>query len=97
MAPRCPARPPDQASALLNRFGAPAFLALAVASFSGLWRLGALVTDGPGMALYVRLSRDHLLADGRIPYWMTEMWAGSPMWGWPRHCRCSCWYRWPPR
>ena len=62
------------------RFGVPAFLALAVAAFSGLWRAGALVIDGPGMSLYVRLSRDHLLADGQVPYWMTEIWAGVPLW-----------------
>lgn len=71
---------PDRASGLMNRFGVPAFLALAVAAFSGLWRAGALVIDGPGMSLYVRLSKDHLLADGRIPYWISEMWAGTPLW-----------------
>lgn len=64
----------------LGRFVVPAFLALAVAAFSGLWRAGALVLDGPGMSLYVGLAKDHLVADGRIPYWLSEMWGGTPTW-----------------
>lgn len=64
----------------LGRLVVPAFLALAVAAFSGLWRAGALVLDGPGMSLYVGLAKDYLVADGRVPYWVSEMWGGTPTW-----------------
>ncbi len=55
-------------------------LAAVVLAFTGAWTRGALVIDGPGVALYVRLALDHLIADGRVPYWMPEVWAGTPAW-----------------
>lgn len=59
-----------------------AFLALAasVVAFTGGWVRGALVIDGPGIVVYVRLALRYLLADGRVPYWLPDMWAGSPVW-----------------
>ncbi len=52
----------------------------AVLAFSGAWAGGALVLDGRGMSLYVRLALDHLGAHRTVPYWMPDMWAGAPVW-----------------
>ena len=30
--------------------------------------------------MYVRLALRYLLADGRVPYWLPDMWAGTPVW-----------------
>jgi len=59
-----------------------AFVALAatVVVFTGGWLRGALLVDGPGMVVYLRLALRYLLADGRVPYWLPDMWAGSPVW-----------------
>jgi len=61
---------------------AAAFAALAasVLAFTGGWARGDLVIDGPGIVVYVRLALRYLLADGRVPYWLPDMWAGSPVW-----------------
>ena len=57
-----------------------ALLTAVLAAFSGLWTGGALLIDGPGIALYVRLATDYLTAIGRVPYWVPEMWSGAPVW-----------------
>lgn len=57
-----------------------ALLGLLLAGFSALWTRGALMIDGPGHALYVRLVSDYLLDSGRVPYWLPDIWAGSPVW-----------------
>ena len=57
-----------------------ALLTAVLAAFSGLWTGGALLIDGPGIALYVRLATDYLTAVGRVPYWVPEMWSGAPVW-----------------
>ncbi len=57
-----------------------ALLSVVLAVFSGLWTRGALVIDGPGNALYVRLATAYADAIGRVPYWFPEMWAGAPPW-----------------
>ncbi len=54
-------------------------LAAAVLAFSGGWRYGDLVFDGPGVAMYVRLALDHWSGLG-VPYWLPDMWAGAPVW-----------------
>ncbi len=65
----------------VNGFSAPfAALATTVVAFTGGWARGALVIDGPGIAIYVRLALRYLLADGRVPYWLPDMWAGAPVW-----------------
>jgi hypothetical protein len=51
-----------------------------VMGFSRAWSGGALVLDGPGISLYVRMALDHLGADRSVPYWMPELWAGAPLW-----------------
>jgi hypothetical protein len=56
-----------------------AAIAAAVAAFSGGWP-GALALDGPGVAMYVQLAIDHIHQAGHVPYWMPELWAGSPAW-----------------
>ncbi|MEA2717358.1 MAG: hypothetical protein QOI99_1675 [Actinomycetota bacterium] len=58
-----------------------ALLTAVLTAFSGLWTGGSLLIDGPGIALYVRLATDYLAAIGRVPYWIPEMWSGSPVWG----------------
>ncbi len=55
-------------------------LTAVLAVFSGLWTRGALLIDGPGIALYVRLATDYVAAIGRVPYWVPEMWSGAPVW-----------------
>ncbi|MDQ6927442.1 MAG: hypothetical protein M3159_02120 [Actinomycetota bacterium] len=40
-----------------------------------------MVLDGQGQTLWVRLALDHWWANGRVPYWVGEMWAGTPAWG----------------
>lgn len=52
----------------------------AVFAFSRAWTGGALVLDGPGISLYVRLVLDHLGAERSVPYWVPELWAGAPIW-----------------
>ncbi len=52
----------------------------AVLAFSGGWAGGALVLDGPGISLYVRMALDHLGADRAVPYWLPDLWAGAPIW-----------------
>ena len=56
------------------------FLVFAVVAFSGAWAGGALVLDGPGISLFVRLALDHLGAERSVPYWMPELWGGAPVW-----------------
>ena len=58
-------------------FGAFVF---AVLAFSGAWAGGALVLNGRGTSLYVRLALDHLGAKRTVPYWMPDLWGGSPVW-----------------
>ncbi|HWC10107.1 MAG TPA: hypothetical protein VG455_02695 [Acidimicrobiales bacterium] len=48
-------------------------------AFTGSWSEGGLVLDGPGASLWVRLSLHHWRAGG-VPFWMPEMWAGTPAW-----------------
>ena len=55
-------------------------LVFAVIGFSGAWTGGALVLDGPGLSLYVRLALDHLGAERTVPYWLPDLWAGAPVW-----------------
>jgi len=57
-----------------------AALAAAVLGFTGGWVGGDLVIDGPGIVVYIRLALRYLVADGRVPYWLPDMWAGSPVW-----------------
>ncbi len=52
----------------------------AVLAFSGAWAGGALVLDGRGMSLYVRLALDHLGASRTVPYWLPDLWGGAPVW-----------------
>lgn len=52
----------------------------AVVAFSRGWTGGALVLDGPGISLYVRIALDHLGASQAVPYWLPDLWAGAPIW-----------------
>ncbi|MGI8982980.1 MAG: YfhO family protein, partial [Acidimicrobiales bacterium] len=52
----------------------------AVVAFSGGWTGGALVLDGPGISLYVRMALDHLGAERTVPYWLPDLWGGAPIW-----------------
>jgi len=52
----------------------------AVAGFSSLWTRGELLLDGRGIALYVRLASSYLSHLGRVPYWLPDIWTGSPVW-----------------
>jgi hypothetical protein len=85
---RPPARPPlaglESLDGPLRRLAerpAAAFtvVAFAVLGFSQGWP-GGIVLDGPGVTLYLQMAVDHLQHSGGVPYWMPEMWAGSPVW-----------------
>lgn len=56
-----------------------ALMSLAVIGFSGGWRYGDLVLDGPGVAMYVDMALDNWQGFG-VPYWLGEMWGGAPVW-----------------
>jgi len=59
--------------------GAALFLTLAIMGFSGGWTGGHVVLDGTGSTLWVRLLVHHWQTDGRFPYWVDDLWAGSPV------------------
>ena len=65
---------------LLSGCVAVGSLAAVIVAFSGAWAHGALLVDGPGIAMYVQVVLDHLSANGRPLYWVSEMWAGTPVW-----------------
>src|SRR5436305_12520728 len=73
---------PESRARRLARSRLAAFVALAAAvlGYAGAWTRGALLIDGPGIAVYVRLVLDHLSAHGRVSYWLPEMWVGTPVW-----------------
>ncbi|MDP1806628.1 MAG: hypothetical protein Q8K72_15735, partial [Acidimicrobiales bacterium] len=52
----------------------------AVVAFSRGWTGGALVLDGPGISLYVRMALDRLGSSRSVPYWLPDLWAGAPIW-----------------
>lgn len=54
-------------------------IGVAVLGFSGAWP-GQIVLDGPGTTVHLRLAIDHLQQGGGVPYWTSEMWAGTPSW-----------------
>lgn len=58
-----------------------AVLAAIVLVFSKAWAGGQLVLDGQGQTLWVRLALDHWWANATLPYWIGELWAGTPAWG----------------
>ncbi|HUQ63925.1 MAG TPA: YfhO family protein [Acidimicrobiales bacterium] len=37
--------------------------------------------DGQGQSLWVKLALDHWWGNAAIPYWIGEMWSGTPAWG----------------
>jgi len=76
--PRRPSERPELPPPAL-RAGCLAFLAFAVIAFSAAWTKGQVTLDGAGVSLYARLGLDHVRAGG-LPYWLPEMWAGSPAW-----------------
>ena len=53
--------------------------AVAVVAFTGGWNEGSLVIDGPGSVLWVRLATENA-ARGDIPWWIGELWTGTPAW-----------------
>ncbi|MDQ3979819.1 MAG: YfhO family protein, partial [Actinomycetota bacterium] len=80
VSPLAPPAQPLRGRRFLRSPAAPlAAIAAAVAVFSAGWP-GALALDGPGIAMYVRLAVDHLQHGGSVPYWMPELWAGTPAW-----------------
>jgi hypothetical protein len=81
--PTAPASPTPQAVVWVHRHRrllVPAVFVVFVLGFSGAWTGGALVLDGPGISLYVRLILDHVAANHAVPYWLPELWAGAPIW-----------------
>ena len=56
------------------------FLAGAVVVYTGGWRSGGLLIDGPGASMWLRILLQHWRAGNGIPEWIPEMWAGTPIW-----------------
>jgi len=63
-----------------SRWAAFGLLTAVVLWFSGAWAGGELVIDGPGAVLFVRLALRYVSAGAGIPYWIPDMWAGTPVW-----------------
>jgi hypothetical protein len=57
-----------------------AFLALAVLAFTGGWRHGTIISDGPGVSLWLRIILKHWRAGDGIPAWIPDLWSGTPIW-----------------
>jgi hypothetical protein len=49
--------------------------------FTRAWTGGHLVLDGQGQSLWVKLALDHWWGNAGVPYWIGEMWSGTPAWG----------------
>lgn len=62
------------------RWAAPAIVTALVVAVSRAWTAGALVVDGPGVSLYLRLAMRHLVDHWRVPYLVPELWSGTPAW-----------------
>jgi hypothetical protein len=62
------------------RWATPAVITGLVLAMSRAWTGGALVTDGPGVSLYVRLAMRHLVDGWTVPYLVPELWSGTPVW-----------------
>ncbi|MEN3315546.1 MAG: hypothetical protein V7605_1780, partial [Acidimicrobiaceae bacterium] len=57
-----------------------AFLAVAVVLYTGGWRHGDLLVDGPGESMFLRVLLAHWRAGNGIPAWIPDMWTGTPAW-----------------
>jgi Bacterial membrane protein YfhO len=55
-------------------------VAFAVLAFSRGWGGGRLSLDGPGVSMHLRLALEQWRGSGGVPYWLAEMWTGSPVW-----------------
>ena len=62
----------------LVTLGALAVLAGFVVVFGRDWHQGGLLIDGPGTSVYVQIVLDHIRQGNGVPYWLPEMWAGTP-------------------
>lgn len=56
-------------------------IALAVLAFSQAWIHGRLTLDGVGAAMLVREALGHWFVNGHVPYWLSDMWTGTPLFG----------------
>ncbi|HET9442852.1 MAG TPA: hypothetical protein VFO65_05980, partial [Acidimicrobiales bacterium] len=56
-----------------------AALAAVVVGFAGGWRGGETLSDGAGMRSVLGLAFGHF-RDGGLPYWLDEIWGGTPAW-----------------
>jgi hypothetical protein len=57
-----------------------AAVAVAVLGFSWGWADGRLTFDGRGVGLYARVALGQWRTTGGIPYWLSSMWNGTPIW-----------------
>ena len=58
---------------------AVAGVALAVLAFSSAWVHGRMTLDGVGAVMLVREALGHWFVNGHVPYWLSEMWTGTPL------------------
>ncbi len=54
-------------------------VAVGVLVFSEAWVHGRLSLDGVGAVMLVREALGHWFANGHVPYWLSEMWTGTPL------------------
>ena len=55
-------------------------VAFAVLGFSWGWADGRLTFDGRGVGLYARVALGQWRSTGGVPYWLSSMWNGTPIW-----------------
>ena len=55
-------------------------VAFAVLAFSRGWGGGRLTLDGPGVSMHLRLALEQWRGSGGVPYWLAELWTGTPVW-----------------
>src|SRR4051794_20931608 len=61
-------------------FAQGAAILAVIVGFTGGWARGDLVLDGPGLSIYIQLSLDRLRNGHAVPYWVPDLWSGSPVW-----------------
>ncbi|MHB8467985.1 MAG: hypothetical protein ACYDD7_24475, partial [Acidimicrobiales bacterium] len=55
-------------------------IAVVVLAFTRGWHGGRMTLDGNGVVLYVDIALHYWRSIGHVPYWIPDMWTGTPIW-----------------
>ena len=55
-------------------------IAVVVLGFTRGWRGGHTTLDGNGVVLYVDIALHYWRSSGHVPYWIPDVWTGTPVW-----------------